>query len=267
MRILDTSPATSSIGLPVKTGTLVFLQNAYQDIGSALMSQLVGNAYAINTIYVLSGCINTGAGTTLDISAGWLFVDIGDGGMVYYFAGVSFTPTNVGVSNFATAQFGTNADPVNFTNGDSFNIHNIITITVANGNSGTGNVTSTAASDYANWVRLGSPAGQAIVNSTFPSTWTEPFTQNYTQFFTTGMTGTNAYTITFNFANAIWGCWVRLKFAASAGCTLAIAAPSGCLLVNDAGTFTNSKTNMVYMEYMGINEAGNHEVSYTITNY
>lgn len=264
MKQLDTSFATATVGQPVKSGTLNFLQLAYQEAITALANQLIGNGYTANTIYVLAGCINTGAGTTLTISSGYLFVN----GLVYAFAGANFTPVQVGVSNFATAQYTTNADPTQFTDGSSHNVHNIITIVLSDAASGSGNVTGDANSDYANWQRVGTPAAMSKVTATFPTyTYTATFTRNLFEYFTTGLTGTNAYVITFDFTNAIPGVVTRLSFPAASGATLTFTAPAGCLLVNDSGAYTATATNVVYLIYVGVNAAGNHEVSYTVNHY
>jgi len=45
-----------------------------------------------------------------------------------------------------------------------------------------------------------------------------------------------------------------------------IATPGGSAIITEAGAITASKTNIVRMEYAGVNADGNNEVSISITS-
>lgn len=137
MRKLDVSAVTDSVGLPVKGGTLVHLQYAYQEALAALGKGLVGAAYDENKVYVLNGCVNTGVGSNYEISAGAVYFN----GEVFLVDAVSFSISGaqVAVAVIDTSYFAdSTADPVEFTDGVLRNIHEIRKVVLQPGLNGSG---------------------------------------------------------------------------------------------------------------------------------
>ena len=62
---------------------------------------------------------------------------------------------------------------------------------------------------------------------------------------------------------------VRLKWTYGSGKTLSISAPTGCTVIKDSGNLSSvaSANNLLYCIYLGVNESGNNEVSYTLKQY
>ena len=86
MKILDTSQIVDpTIQQPFTGPSCNFIQNAYFELGEALLGSIVHNP-SVNTI--IQGCTYTKAGATYIIQPGWMSV----GGMVYYVNGASVTP-------------------------------------------------------------------------------------------------------------------------------------------------------------------------------
>ena len=131
MKILDVSNITSSAQMPVKKGTLQFLQDAYKELANAILRGTIGGGYSASTYYILHGCANTGVGSNYIISAGAIFFN----GEIYLVDGTTFTTTGgqVPVMNIATTQYTTDADPVTFTNNVQYNIHDIRKIVISAG--------------------------------------------------------------------------------------------------------------------------------------
>lgn len=139
MKLLDITPITDAAEMPVKRGTLQFLQDSHKENLAALIigliTQSTGN-YNPFTVYVLYGCANSADLPTYTISAGTLFYN----GEVFYFDAISFTPTgsNVGVFVPVITQYTTDADPVTFTDSTQHNVHNIRKLTLNQAATGSG---------------------------------------------------------------------------------------------------------------------------------
>ncbi|KAA2242812.1 hypothetical protein F0L74_09800 [Chitinophaga agrisoli] len=137
MRKVDVSPITTSIGMPIKAGTLTHLQSAYQEAISALGAALAGSTYDSGKVYILTGCRNSGSGSSYVISAGAVFY----GGEVYLVDPASFTISNPNVAvGVVTTTFFADAvaDSVQFTDGVLRNVHQIRKIVLKAGLSGSG---------------------------------------------------------------------------------------------------------------------------------
>lgn len=137
MRKIDVSAVTSSIGLPIKSGTLSHMQSAYQEALGALGKGLAGSSYDPTKVYVLNGCVNSGSGSNYIISAGAVFFN----NEVYLVDAATFTTSgaNVAVGVVTTSFFSdVTADPVEFTDGVLRNIHQIRKIVMQAGLSGSG---------------------------------------------------------------------------------------------------------------------------------
>lgn len=127
MKKLNISDVTNSVAMPIKAGTLQFLQDAHKEALSGVISNIIESPI-IDTIYILSGCSNTAVAPIHTLSAGVLFVN----GEVFDFDGATFTLTGLqkAFARIETTQYTTNADPVQFTDGNSRNVHNIRKIVI-----------------------------------------------------------------------------------------------------------------------------------------
>ena len=172
MRKLDTSYISATSGMPIKSGTLNHIQTAYQEAISAAVQGLIGQGYSSSTPYILNGCTNSGSGSTYNISAGAVFFN----GEVYITPSVSFViaGSNVAVGVLTTGfdnNPADNADPVEFTDGSVYNVHQISTIVFQAGLSGSG------AFNFSALVALNSNtpqlaltgSGLAVVSGTYPN--------------------------------------------------------------------------------------------------
>ena len=136
MKKLDVSSITDSARFPIKSGTLNFLQQAYGEAIEGIIISLIGTTYSPSTMYVLSGCVNTGSGTNYIISGGYVFFN----GEIYSVPSASFSTTGTDVPVFVlvNTSFTINADPVTFTDSSVKNVHNIRQVVVQAGFTGTG---------------------------------------------------------------------------------------------------------------------------------
>jgi hypothetical protein len=129
MKILNISDISSSNAMPIKSGTLQFLQDAHKETIAGLVTNILPNPIT-GTIYILSGCVNSGTGSVYNISAGVIYYN----GEIFNFDGISFTLTGLekAYARIQTTQYITNADPVQFTDGVNRNVHNIRKFVVEN---------------------------------------------------------------------------------------------------------------------------------------
>lgn len=257
MRTLSTSNITGTAEMPIKSGTLDHLQLAYQEALTALANSIIGRLPDNANFYILYGCVNSGSGLNYIISAGAIYYN----GEVFLVDATTFTATagQVAVGNISISQYGVNADPVVFTNGSLYNVHNIRKIAFASGVSGSG------ICDLANALQVPT----VLVNdqqATLPASYTVNFKQDKATFFASAPNNT---TITFDFTNAVPGAVVRLKWAYGSGKTLTINTPTGSNIIRDSGNLAAvaSANNLLYFIYCGKNESGNDEVSYTLKQY
>lgn len=185
MRNLKTSDITTSVGMPIKSGTLQHIQSAYKEaIDSAVRSIVFGSLYDPNTGYILHGCVNSGAGNNFNISAGAVFV----GGEVYQVDAATFTASspNVAVGVITTTFFsGANADPVTFTDNTPRSVHEIRKIVFQEGLSGSGAFNFSDAVDLR--YKPQGCIGQIIM-------WRPPFGNSNNFFDSTGL-GNHPYTL------------------------------------------------------------------------
>lgn len=129
MKILDISNISSSNAMPVKSGTLQFLQDAHKETIAGLITNILPNPIS-GTVYIISGCVNSGTGSVYNISSGVIYYN----GEIFNFDGASFTLTGLqkAYARIETTQYITNADPVQFTDGVNRNVHNIRKFVVEN---------------------------------------------------------------------------------------------------------------------------------------
>ena len=257
MRKLNVSAISSSVGMPVKSGTLNHIQLAYQEALTALANSVIGRLPDVYNFYVLYGCVNSGSGLNYNISAGAIYYN----GEVFLVDATTFTASSgqVAVGTILTTQYSTNADPVTFTDGTLRSVHDIRKIVFASAVSGSG------VSDFSAMLQV---PGVMVANyqSTLPSNYTINFKQDQSIYFASA---TVSSTMTFDFTNAVPGTVVRLRWTFGSGLTLNINTPSGATVIKDSGNLSAvaGANNLLYCIYLGLNAAGNNEVSYTLKQY
>ncbi|MCW3128206.1 MAG: hypothetical protein JWO03_3864 [Bacteroidetes bacterium] len=120
-KILDVSPITNTAQMPIKKGTLRFLQDAHTETAADILKTLIGPSYNSAFPYVLYGVVNSGSGFNYNISAGAIFY----GGSVYESDASSFTASasNPAIMIFNITNYTSDADPVTFTDFSTHNVH------------------------------------------------------------------------------------------------------------------------------------------------
>lgn len=165
MKIVDVSAVTNTNAMPIKSGTLQFMQNAHKEALNGVIKTVVDNPQT-DVIYILSGCLNSSTAPIHNISAGVLYVN----GEVYDFDGASFTLTGLqkAYARIETTQYTTNADPVEFTDGVSRNVHNIRKIVIEN------TITSSGLPEFKDFVKVGAwlkgDTKEVVCDSTYLAT-------------------------------------------------------------------------------------------------
>lgn len=136
MKILDVSSVTDSSQMPVKSGTLEFIQLSYREVVAAMMQALIGPGYDPAVVYILYGVVDSGTLPVYNISAGMAFYN----GEVFPVDAASFSAAgaNVAVFQQVQTQFTTDADPVTFSDSAVRNIHNIRKLQIVQGATGSG---------------------------------------------------------------------------------------------------------------------------------
>ena len=134
MRILSNTSITNTAQLPIKKGTIKFLQDAHKETVISVVKSMVGDTYNNLTPYVLFGLVDSGSGLNHDISAGAMVIL----DMIYQVDAVAFTSASgeVPYLNFVVNQYTTDADPVTFTDLSVHNVHNIEQFEIVSGTSG-----------------------------------------------------------------------------------------------------------------------------------
>ena len=147
MRKLKTSNITTTVGMPIKSGSLDHIQNAYIENFNSIIKNLIGPQYDATKCYILDGLINSTAGTlTYTLTAGSVFYQ----NEVFQVDAVTLTVAvgqNPNLSINTTFFSGTNADPVTFTDSVPRNVHEIRKIALSVG-------TTTANISYDNFIPL-----------------------------------------------------------------------------------------------------------------
>ena len=254
MKKLDTSAISNTVAMPVKSGTLDFVQQAYQEGLTGISNSLIGGKANNNLFYIFWGCQNTGSVLSFIISAGAIFFN----GELFLIDATTFTAAagQVAVGAITTTFYNTNADPVTFTDAISRNVHQIRKILFTAGSTGSRDV------DFLNLV--GAP--NVLLNDQQPTlnaSYVLKFTQDRAVFFASATVNS---VFTFDFTNAVPGVVVRLKWTFGAGLSLTVTGGTGQTLVKDGGdpNQVSNANNLFYAVYLGKNGSGNDEVSYTL---
>lgn len=134
MKILDNSDITNTAQLPIKKGTIQFLQDAHKETVGAITKGVLGDTFSSATPYVLYGLVDSGSGLSHNISAGAIFYS----NEVFLIDAVSFTSSigEVPVLNYVVSQYTTDADPVTFTDLSIHDVHDIRQYEIVSGTSG-----------------------------------------------------------------------------------------------------------------------------------
>lgn len=137
MRKINESLITTHGALYIKQGTLAHLQKAYIEPIAEMVKSMIGSSYDSSKVYVLNGCVNSGAGSNYIISAGSVFYN----GEVYLVDAATFTvttgvPVATIVTTANTADY--SADPALFEDTTSQNVHDINKVVIAEATSGSG---------------------------------------------------------------------------------------------------------------------------------
>lgn len=134
MKILDNSDITNTAQLPIKKGTIAFLQDSHKETVISLFKAMVGSTYNVLTPYVLFGLNDSGSGLGHNISGGAIVIL----GEIFQVDAVAFTsaPGEVPYLNSIVDQYTTDADPVTFTDLSVHDVHNIRKYEIVSGTSG-----------------------------------------------------------------------------------------------------------------------------------
>lgn len=257
MKKIDGAFITTTAGMAFKSGVLAHLQQSYQEVLNALAQLIVGNFYDPTKVYILTGCLNSGTGLVYIVTAGYVFFN----GEVYGVDAGSFTAAGgqVAIGNIVTTfATGATGDPVEHTDGSTHNVLQIRKAVLSGGATTTGGLP-----DYSTWLQAASPSVYRLLVSAWGTGFGINFRQDQSIFFTTGApSGTT--NLVWDFSGAIPGTVIRVKVPVASGGTVNVATPAGSNVVNMGGAFVANKTNYFVAEYMGINEAGNNEVAYSV---
>lgn len=134
MKILDNSDITNTAQLPIKKGTIAFLQDSHKETVISLFKAMVGSTYNVLTPYVLFGLNDSGSGLSHNISEGAIVIL----GEIFQVDAVAFTSASgeVPYLNSIVDQYTTDADPVTFTDLSVHDVHNIRKYEIVSATSG-----------------------------------------------------------------------------------------------------------------------------------
>jgi len=139
MNYLDTSYISDAQQMPIKQGTLDFLQGSHKDTVSQVIKGLIGiggttATYNANLVYILWGCSNDSNNSNYyNLKEGAVFYQ----GEVFYVAAANNISAPANWNLVITPVTATNADPVTFTSGAKYSVHNIRTMNLtSNGSTG-----------------------------------------------------------------------------------------------------------------------------------
>ena len=150
MKALDLTDITATVRMPLKEGTLEFMQLSWAEQAQHIKQSMIGPGYDVTKVYILWGVVKSTTSGSDAYTEGALFYN----GEIYHVQASVITPSGSAVVNFVQYQYSVNADPVTFTDSSTHSIHDIREGTVVAGASGTGTLTGNSKSDYGNLVRL-----------------------------------------------------------------------------------------------------------------
>lgn len=136
MNIINTSNIIEPSQLQPFTGySLEFIQNSTKEMLYSVVQGLIGNSTSTTIPYILWGCIKTNiGGSNYSYTQGYIMLNK----EIYYFPGIaSISITDTDVCKIIITPDSI-ADPLYFTNGNPYNVHDHRTIQLTNGLSGSG---------------------------------------------------------------------------------------------------------------------------------
>lgn len=154
MRKLILSDIAAGVRMPIKKGTMQFLQDAYTEMFEKIILEKIGGKgiaggtyYDSTKAYVLYGCEQTPLGGTTRFEEGVIFFN---GEILISPFQIVTDPagSDVFIANIGITQYTTNADPVTFSDLNTYDVHDIRTVTYTTGATGTGDI-----DDYDNFLR------------------------------------------------------------------------------------------------------------------
>lgn len=188
MKKILSNNITTNAAQPFKQGTWIHLQEGISESLEALARQIVGSNYDATKVYILYGCVNSTTAPIYTVTAGAVFY-AGETYLVpaFSFTAASFAVGAIDVSYFAAA----NADPVEFTDASTHNVHAIRRILVTDGATGVN-------LNYDNWVDLGAWKISTDTTGASVSTSTGTFTSLYRKWKAGGGRVTLTFTASLN---------------------------------------------------------------------
>ena len=147
MKRLRTSDISTTVAMPIKAGTLEFIQDANKELAINILTSQLGFTPQSGVVYILHGLRNSTIAPIYTVSSGAVLLD----GEVYDVDAFSFTTSgaNKAYPILETTQFVVNADPVLFTDGTPRNVHDIRKLKINN------TATNSGINDYDNFVTVG----------------------------------------------------------------------------------------------------------------
>lgn len=127
MKKLDTSLITTGVGYPPSKKGWDFLMQSYTETIAELVKGMYAETYAVNTPYVLYGCVKSTGGSPYSYTAGAIFYN----GEVYSFPAVGSIAIATSDICTITTTYDPIADPTEMTDGSTVNIHNIRAIVLS----------------------------------------------------------------------------------------------------------------------------------------
>lgn len=128
MKRIKTSDISGTSMMPLKSGSIDFLQDSFSENDFNLFKAFLENTgISISNSFVLYGCVITVAGGNISITSGVVI----HGGEIFEVLAGTVTNTSVGLrinESFFTA---VNADPVTFTDSVGRNVHSIRKLEIA----------------------------------------------------------------------------------------------------------------------------------------
>lgn len=248
MKTLETSAITSSIRMPIKKGTLKFIQDSHKENIATLIEGLIRSVYgnySSGSPYVLYGCKSSSSAGNTTITRGAIFLN----GEVYDIPVQTF-PDPVGPSvilaNLVTTQYTTDADPVTFTDSVARNVHNIRTGNYSTGTSGTGTLANFSSFKYPFEQPVETKTGVTINGDTID------FTQTKTIIYDLTISATATPTVTLNLVNGVVGNKVRCIFAPSNSSAIVVTSltETGATIINRVqGMLPTIACSFCWVEY------------------
>lgn len=273
MKKLDTSFGAS--GFPIKSGTLDFLQFAYQEGFDAVIKNIIGSTYSTTTMYALFGCVVTGmhgTGTTgvTSITSGAVFYN----GEFFLVDAQSFNWGAGFGTGFDTSivvtQYTTNADTVTYNDASTHNVHNIRKIKFQGLASPTPPPLGLTSSFASPIVPVSIPLNPAYkLQETLQTGGSFPLTITFVQDTLIAIaSAVGVSTITLDFTNAVQGTKVKVYTFVNSGASFSLSYAGGSIVSLVSGSLSpSSGTYILEFTYRGQPVGGgNNVVSVTVTN-